>query len=322
MNQSITSHILRQLVYTKGLYNKGVEHYSFDTEFDRAIAILHYDNTIEMLMNATIGHLGGNQSNERNFHALLDSLRKIIQKNGYDPNELIHESEIKNMRAARNLIQHQGIIPSASDLDRYTGLIETVFAKIVKNIFKLDVSEISLAILIKDDTLKTFFHEAEKNYTLKKYEQSLILSASAFEFAKIIEQSRLYGSGLLLAKSEMEKNKLINLLIDEIEVLKLRLDYKKYQKYRQIFGHCLNPNTELSSLEEDSSFKEESSTELSSFGKEKIVSEIEKKIKDARQYWITMESEELRKNTKFCLDFTLEAIFKWEAFFRKTWWED
>ena len=246
-----------------------------------------------------------------------------MEKNGYDPNELIHESEIKNMRAARNLIQHHGIIPSASDLDRYTELIETVFAKIVRNIFKLDISEISLAILIKDDELKAFFYETEKKYTLKKYEQSLILSASAFEFAKIIEQSRLYGSGLLLAKSEseMEKNKLINLLIDEIEVLKLRLDYKKYQKYRQIFGHCLNPNTELSSLEEDSSFKEESSIELSSFGKEKIVSEIEKKIKDARQYWITMESEELRKNTKFCLDFTLEAIFKWEAFFRKAWWE-
>lgn len=304
MSQSITSHILRQLVYTKGLYNKGVEHYSFNTEFDRAIAILHYDNTIEMLMNATIGHLGGNQSKERNFYALLDLLKKNIQKNGYDPNELIHESEIKNMRAARNLIQHHGIIPSASDLDRYTELIETVFAKIVRNIFKLDISEISLAILIKDDELKAFFYEAEKKYTLKKYEQSLILSASAFEFAKIKEQGRLYGSGLLWKKRKIEKNQLINLLIDEIEVLKLRLDYKKYQKYRGIFSNCLGPNTELSSFDND-----------------KIVPEIEKNIKDARQSWIAMESEELRDNAKFCLDFTLEAILKWEAFFRKAWWE-
>lgn len=304
MSQSITPHILRQLVYTKGLYNKGVEHYSFDTEFDRAIAILHYDNTIEMLMNATIGHLGGNLSKERNFNGLLDSLKKIIEKNGYDANELIHEPEIKNMRAARNLIQHQGIIPSASDLDRYTELIKTVFAEIVKNIFKLDVSEISLAILIKNDTLRALFHDAEKNYTLKKYEQSLILSASAFEFAKMKEQGRIYGSGLLLAKEGVKSNKLINLLIDEIEVLKLKLDYKKYQKYRGIFSNCLNPTTELSS-----------------FDKDKIVPEIEENIKDAKKSWITMESEELRGNTKFCLDFTLEAILKWEAFFRDSWWE-
>lgn len=304
MSQSITPHILRQLVYTKGLYNKGVEHYSFDTEFDRAIAILHYDNTIEMLMNATIGHLGGNLSKERNFNGLLDSLKKIIEKNGYDANELIHESEIKNMRAARNLIQHQGIIPSASDLDRYTELIKTVFAEIVKNIFKLDVSEISLAILIKNDTLRALFHDAEKNYTLKKYKQSLILSASAFEFAKMKEQGRIYGSGLLLATLGVKSNKLINLLIDEIEVLKLKLDYKKYQKYRGIFSNCLNPTTKLSS-----------------FDKDKIVPEIEENIKDAKKSWITMESEELRGNTKFCLDFTLEAILKWEAFFRDSWWE-
>ena len=303
MSQSINSHILRQLVYAKGLYNKGIEHYSYDNEFDRAIALLHYDNTIEMIMNATIGHLGGNQSKDRTFKALLDDVKNMLRKNGYDPNELIHESEIKNMRAARNLVQHQGIIPSSSDLDRYTELIETVLAEIVKNVFKLNVSEISLAFLIKDDTLKSFIYEAEENYNLEKYAQSLILSASAFEFAKLQEQGRLYGSGLVLAKSGIE-HKLLNLLIDEIEVLKLRLDYKKYQKYREIFSNCLNPITELSS-----------------FDKDKIVPEIENNIKDAKQSWITMESEELRKNTKFCLDFTIEAILKWEAFFRKTWWE-
>ncbi len=53
-----------------------------------------------------------------------------------------------------------------------------------------------------------------------------------------LERSKLWGSGLtfdiikkVLNRTVDENDELLTTLIKELEILKLRLDYKKYQKY-------------------------------------------------------------------------------------------
>ena len=93
-------HILRRLVYVKSIYLEGVEHYNSNTEFERAIAVLLYDNSIEMLMNATIEYFGGQVKDDK-FDNLLTVFKNTIQKINSNPSKLIHEPEIKNMRRAK-----------------------------------------------------------------------------------------------------------------------------------------------------------------------------------------------------------------------------
>ena len=91
-------------------------------------------------------------------------------------------------------------------------------------------------------------------------------------------------------------------LVEELEILKLRLDYKKYQKYREIFSFKLEPFFRLSSNEIN-----------------EIESEIKKKINEAIIAWKSKDKEELRKNVVFCSNFVIENILKWEAIPRKGW---
>lgn len=128
--------ILRRLIYVKNLYLQGLEHYNSNTEFDRAIAVLLYDNSIEMLMNATIEYFGGQVKGD-NFDNLLTVFKDSIQKINSNPSKLIHEPEIKNMRRARNGVHHHGIIPSINDLDRYSTLIEKVLSDVIVQVFLL-----------------------------------------------------------------------------------------------------------------------------------------------------------------------------------------
>lgn len=299
-------HIIRRLVYVKSLYLQGFDHYNSDTELDRAIALLHYDNSIEMLMNATIEYLGGQMKGE-SFDNLLTAFKNSVEKIISNPSKLIHEPEIRNMRKARNVVQHYGIIPSSSDLNRYTTLTEKVLSDVIAEVFKISITDVSLSMLIKDEVTKTLYSKAEMAYFSKNYKEALIYCASAFELAKNKEQGRIFGSSLLAYRDEKKIRNIDKLLIDEIEVLKLRLDYKKYQNYRQIFSLCIEPFTQLKNF-------------LSS-DVEQITQETSVITKKAIESWQNLKPDEMIENVRFCLDFTLEAILRWEAVPRKAWWE-
>jgi hypothetical protein len=299
-------HMLRRLVYVKSLYLQGFERYSSDTELDRAIALLHYDNSIEMLMNATIEYLGGQMKGDK-FDDLLAAFKVNVQKIISNPSKLIHEPEIKNMRKARNVVQHHGIIPSSSDLDRYTTLTKMVLNEVIKEVFNIDFADISLSMLIKDEVTKTLYAKAETAYSFKNYKEALIYSASAFEFAKNKEQGRIFGSTLSHYRDKKGTRDVEKLLMEEIEVLKLRLDYKKYQNYRQIFSFSIKPFTQLNSF-------------LGS-DVEHITQETSVIIKKAIESWQNLKPDKMIENVRFCIDFTLEAILRWEAVPRKAWWE-
>lgn len=213
--------ILRRLIYIKSLYLQGFEHYNSETELDGAIALLLYDNSVEMLMNATIEYLGGQVKGD-NFENLLTAFKENILKINSIPSEHIHELEIKNIRKARNGVQHHGIIPSSSELDRFTMLIEKVLSNIIAEVFKISLSDVSLSTLIKDKVVKELYSKAEMAYSLKNYKEALIYSASAFEVAKNKEQGRIFGSGL--SANRENASKMEKLLMEEIEILKLRID--------------------------------------------------------------------------------------------------
>lgn len=299
----INPHTIRHLIYCKSLYLHALEHSHSESVPDRAIATLNLDNAIEMFLYALIDYLGAKVPKE-NFDSLLSVFKnKITEMQINFDVSLLHEVEIRNMHRARNNIQHHGIMPSIDDVERYKTVTHEVLSNLSKSILGLEFEEISLSDLIKDDLVKTLYKKAEEAYFSANYEDALVYVAGTFEQAKKLEQGRIFGSGLMLKWLQSGNvDDLTSKLMEEIEILKLRLDYKKYQKYRDIFERSLKPFTCTSSDTMDD-----------------IVSEIRKLTASSISAWHGRDKGELKKETIFCLVFVLDSILRWEAVPRLGW---
>jgi len=299
---NINPHTLRHLIYCKSLYMHAQEHSNSDSVLDRAIATLNFDNAMEMFMYALLDGLGVRAPRE-NFSDLLKIFKsKVTETQTNFDRSLFHEVEIRNMHRARNNIQHHGIIPSIDDIERYKTLTQEVLSNLSMNILGMRFEEISLSDLIKDEIVRILYEEAEKAFASASYEDALVHVAAAFEQAKKKEQGRIYGSGLMWTLSGKQVNEVTNKLIEELEILKLRLDYKKYQKYRDIFLRSLEPFTLLSSNTPEG-----------------ILNETRKLTVSAVSAWQGMDRRKLREETVFCLNFVIDCILRWEAVPRWGW---
>ena len=310
----IEEHMLRRLVYVKRLYLHGVEHAGNATQTDLALSVLNFDNAIEMLFYIIIEFFGLKKRKE-GFHKLFNDVKMCLKekKPHVEFSKFLHENEVKDLHSARNNVQHHGLIPSQDDVQRFQALTETVITRFVREIFEIDLKEISLAWLIRDKLVQQLYMEAEDAYLSRDYIKALTLCVAAFETAKNEEQNRIYGSGLTFVRptiNEEEKSaakdllKYVDLLRDEIEIVKLRLDYKKYQKYRDIAPHTSPPfRIMIAPLPN-------------------VKSKIIKKASQLVSESFRKDSpEKQKKDVEFCLGFTIESVLCWESVPRKTWYE-
>jgi hypothetical protein len=296
-------HVLRRLLYSKVLFLHGSKHAEENTAMDSVFAVLHFDNSIEMLMNTILEYFGAPYKSERRFHELFQDVIKLVKesKDKINADKLLKVREIKNLRLARNNIQHHGIIPAFDEVRRYRILTQGVLENTMSKLFTVPFTEISLGALIKDETVRELYLKADSAFGKAEYKDSLVYCVTAFETAKTKEQMSIYGSGIILrrilsaGKVSEEVEKLLDTMAEELEILKLRLDYKDYQKYRDI-SYELKPFSRLSSEEELANIT-------------KIISERVDKL----------DKQTLKEYARFCLNFSIESILKWESVSRKGW---
>ena len=207
--------------------------------------------------------------------------------------------EIKNLHLARNSIQHHGIIPTFDEVRRYRILTQIFLEDVMSQLFDVSLAELSLGTLIKNEAVRALYLKADNAFSEAKYRDSLIFCIAAFETAKTQEQLALHGSGIvfrrLLSAGQVPEmvEKLLDTMTEELEILKLRLDYKEYQKYRDISSE-LKPFLRLSG--------------------EKALAKVEEIIcEDVDKF----DSQTLKDCARFCLDFSIENILRWESITRK-----
>ena len=296
-------HVIRRLLYLKALLMHGNRHAEEDNAMDAVLGILHFDNAVEMLMNILLEYFGAPYKYERNFNELTESTVKAVKKecDKIDVNKLLKLREISNLHHTRNAIQHKGIIPAVGEVRRYAILTQNLVEQVTSKLFGLRFSDISLGELIKDNDVRELFITADIAFGKADYKKATIHAVAAFELAKNNEQSLMYGSGLILrklissGKMKKEVESYLDVLTEELEILKLRLDYKKYQKYRDI-SRDLTP--------------------FSRFSQNTIVSEIEK---IANERLNKLELPVLKDCARFSLDFSIESILRWESVLRTGW---
>jgi hypothetical protein len=265
------------------------------------MATLNFDNAMEMFLYALIDYTGAKVEGD----GLINLIKAL--KTGPSTKKqsaTINEIEIRSVHQARNQIQHHGTTPNISDVERFRDVTYEILSSLSQEILGINFEEILLSELIKDVFSRNFYRLAERAYSQQDYRNALLYSAVAFEYAKRLEQQRIWGSGLLFSimKSKDKLNDLDEVLIAEIEILKLRLDYKKYQKYRDVFGHSLGPFTSIESQNQEG-----------------IIEDVKAMIQESMNDWSNKGIDELKSDAMFCLSFVLDSILMWESIPRKGW---
>lgn len=255
MNSDLSERILRRLVYAKRLYMHGIGHMDRETQIDMAMAVLNFDNSVEMLLSTSLTYNG--KEVPFHFDNLLEKFYGILEEKETG----ISTGEIKSLHSARNKVQHEGIVPSMGNVKEYRNITEKVLEKGFSKIFGIDFFDVSLGLLIENEMVKELYRRGEQKYYEGNFRESIVYLVSAFEKAKTKEQAKLHGSGLDLALmgklGDKTLEKVIRTIAEELEVLKLRLDYKKFQKYRELFPTEIKARNKILGPKDNSVEKEE-----------------------------------------------------------------
>lgn len=266
-----------------------------------------FDNSIEMLMYTCLEYLLVKIRARKHFEDLVDLVSRALDKEKEQAaKEVLSPIEIKNLHRARNAVQHEGNLPSRGDVERYRLVTEAVLRNVCTQIFSIEFSDVSLAQLVKNQAVKTEYLKADEAFSAGTYMDSIIFCTCAFDAAMRLEQGRLYGRFLLHPTAETEEGKrlleYVDELNEEIEVLKLRLDYKAYQKFREILVFQVGISQPFTSIED--------------FGV--MESELRSRISSS---FASLQETDFRPAARFCLDFTVDSTLRWEALERRTWYE-
>jgi len=261
----------RRLIYAKYLFLHGQEHARDGTEVSRMIAIHNFDNAVEWILKCVASERGLKPKKGKFFFydELLDGMRDLL---------LI--VEMGALHDLRNSVQHYGNIPSGEGTIRYMKEAEDFLKNVVKEVFYIEFSELSLASLIEDESIKSLMAEAEKKLEENKYEASIKLSSEAFYLGGIKEQKRI--------RELFEEH--WNLGFNNFgSTIQIGIDFRDFAKFRSITPILRLPPSSDDVL-------------------------IMTSCKDEIDKWKIESFKQTKENAQYCFTFALKYILKWQSF--------
>jgi len=248
-----TKLIIKRLAFAKYLIGRGNQE-SLNPEPLSSIALLHYHDALELIFNLVLEDKNIN-ANNLSFMQYFDKVNEWLKNNGKD--EISLRPSLVKLKDRRVNLKHKGLFPSKIDIEESKFTTNNIFEELCKNVYELDVQEISLVELIENTRVKGFIKEAIDSYNsdqkksiekislsfeflLRDYEQSKRDSffRSPFNFGKNMTFFTSFRMGLRrsdkMAKFIDNVKESIEAMQKAVKILAFGLDYKKYIKFRLI----------------------------------------------------------------------------------------
>ena len=143
---------IRRLVLAKTLYLHGCTHASRKDNVSRMLAVHHFDNAVEMVLKCVATKQGIRP--ERKHFYFGDLLGKM--------DGLPLKEQMKGLHEVRNIVQHQGDIPSTDSVIKYKSYTEDFFKEVCGGIFNVPYEELFLSALIENEDLRKRVLKAEE----------------------------------------------------------------------------------------------------------------------------------------------------------------
>ena len=272
----------RRLIYVKKLYLHGHEHIPYKTEFDRMIAIHHFDNAVELLLKCAVSRLG--ITPKRPLHVAFPNLWNLINERVPLPKK----TEMFQLHKFRSDVQHWGMSPFSTEVvNRFDIYVSDFIRDVMKQIFGVDFEELFMSSLVKDEILGRILAIAEKAFVKGNYERCMRHTDAAFNLALRLQEEKFWiDSSSDLPEVDIEE------LVEAVTMLTLGIDYMRYAKYSS-FSTRTKWNFDEQTIEYPRPL-----VEALGGGEEKFL--------EKKKAFFT------RENALFNLNFVIDCILRWQ----------
>lgn len=231
---------ISRLANIKGIHEHTLLLLENPTPLEGALALVLMDSILESIFKLALDE--HEVQEDKRIGRYLDFptlLEKVLQDKELEKLKKYRLS-LSVLHKARNGFQHDGIIPDLNTVLReYKPLTEHALRSISKLKFGLGWEDVSLSLLIRDETIKRLYRKAEQSFINGHYTTATAYLIYTFEIVKKTARTHIIGSGLSLYRPDIKKadykdNLLVKYLLtldEEIETFKLGLDYVDLRYY-------------------------------------------------------------------------------------------
>lgn len=180
---------IRQLVLAKSLYLHGCSHAARKDIVSRMVAIHNFDNVIEMVLKCVAGKRNIPPEGHKYF-----TFPKLLEKIG----EVPLKRQVNRLHDVRNMVQHQGEIPSVESVVKYKGYTEDFLKEVCRREFRIVYEKLCLSELIENRRLRATLRKAERAFERRDFKRCIVLCGDSLITATFDEADLFYKAGRLI----------------------------------------------------------------------------------------------------------------------------
>ena len=202
----ISEGLLSRLVCAKLLFENGADTFSRGAPFAPGIAILAFQDSVEMMLRAVAEHIHAQIKDNAAFNQLLDEIDAVGVA------LLTHRTVLIQLNRARVNFKHLGLAPRDEDVRKFRADVEGFFQATASNFFSLDAKHISTSFLVRHRRTRNWIERAEQANAEESFQDSVCASAVALAvFLKSDGQSDDYRSGVLGLRVDSSSREVLSL---------------------------------------------------------------------------------------------------------------
>jgi len=273
---------LRQMVLAKSLYLHGCSHASCKDSVSRMLAIHHFDNAVEIVLKCMAAKQG--ITPEKKYFYFEELLDKV--------SDLPLKEQVKGLHQVRNIVQHQGDIPSVESVIKYQGYTEDFFKEVCIQAFNVSYGELYLSELVESEPLREQLLKAEQAFGRGEFRECIELCDDAL-IAAVFEEADLFYTAGMLTGYWGASEELRRVLSDDYPEKYREKDY--YELVKELRGAIVQWGQATTGMQFLGEYR-------MGFLKHRRIVETSADASD----------EQLRGNAEFCLSFVTNLILKWQ----------
>lgn len=273
---------IRQLVLAKSLYLHGCSHASCKDSVSRMLAIHHFDNAVEMVLKCMAAKRG--ITPEKRYFYFEELLDKV--------SDLPLKEQVRGLHQVRNIVQHQGDIPSVESVIKYQGYTEDFFREVCTRVFNVSYEELHLSELVESEPLREQLLKAEQAFGRGEFRECIELCDDAL-IAAVFEEADLFYTAGVLTGYWGASEELRRVLSDDYPEKYREKDY--YELVKELRGAIVQWGQATTGMQFLGEYRMD-------FLKHRRMVETSADASD----------EQLRGNAEFCLSFVTNLVLKWQ----------
>ncbi len=174
MSSNLRKELIDRAICSKYIFHKGADILTRRGPFSSGLAIIHFQDAVEMVLRVIAEHLHCSLKDNVAFNQIIDEIDKV------GDNKISHRIALNQLNKARINFKHFGLEPKYEDANKFRYDLEGFFPEVLKTFLNIDFDSISLSSLIGHRRTENFLNEAERLISDGKYHESISASAVAF----------------------------------------------------------------------------------------------------------------------------------------------